>query len=269
MVIGFALLLIGFLSGAYGIIVGAGGGFVFVPALLILLQLSPEVAAGTGLVVVFINSVSGVFGYVRQKRIDYKLGIVLAIGATPGTFLGVWLTQISSSQAFYWIFASVLITLGIFLIVKKTPGEKRREKLESAQNETAATFDEEVAPVMEIDNKTLVYLLMVGIVLGVASSFFGIGGGWLLVPILIYLFRVLPHFATATSIFSLCLYSAVGVMIHIFQGNIDWTATIWGGIGVLMGAQLGVYLSNKFSGKRIIQMLAIILIGVGIKLFFN
>lgn len=267
MVMGIILLLIGFFAGAYGIMVGAGGGFVFVPAILILLHLSPEAAAGTGLVVVFINSISGVYGYVRQKRIDYKMGLWLALGATPGTFLGIWLTQISPGKYFNGIFAVVLIALGLFLILKKTPEEKTKRPAGESQNEIAVTLERK-APDLVSGRKMMINLLLVGLLLGVVSSFFGIGGGWLLVPILVYLFRINPHYATAISIFSLCLYSALGVIIHIFQGNIDWVAAIWGGIGILFGAQLGVYLSSKVSGRRIIQMLAVILIAVGVKLFF-
>jgi len=261
---GMILLFIGFIAGAYGIMVGAGGGFIFVPALLILLHLPPEAAAGTGLVVVFINSVSGIYGYIRQKRVDYKMGLWLALGATPGTFLGIWLTKLSSPQSFNLIFAVMLVALGIFLIIKKTPQEKAAAK--NSRNEIAATIDRTKSPDMVHSKKMIASLVSVGILLGIVSSFFGIGGGWLLVPILIYLFRVHPHYATAVSIFSLCLYSTIGVIIHIFQGNIDWAAAIWGSIGIFFGAQLGVYISNKISGKRIIQLLAVILIGAGLKL---
>ncbi|MGV3487152.1 MAG: sulfite exporter TauE/SafE family protein [Tuberibacillus sp.] len=261
---GIILLLIGFVAGAYGIMVGAGGGFIFVPALLILLHLSPEVASGTGLVVVFINSISGLYGYIRQKRIDYKMGLLLALGATPGTILGIWLTKIASAQSFNLIFAIMLVALGIFLILKKSPHEKASSN--ESKNEIAMAMDKRVSPDMVKSKQMAVLLVLVGVLLGIVSSFFGIGGGWLLVPILIYLFRVHPHYATAVSIFSLCLYSTIGVVIHIFQGNIDWAAAIWGSVGIFFGAQLGVFISNRISGKRIIQMLAVILIAVGLKL---
>lgn len=263
MATGLLLLGIGLASGAYGIMVGAGGGFIFVPALLILLHLSPEVAAGTGLIVVFVNAAAGLSGYIRQKRIDYKMGIILSIGAVPGTFFGIWGANVSSSQFFSQIFAIMLLALGIFLIIKKAPGEK-------PQTEEAATLDEGAVAYGDnrFGSKTRLIEFLIGILLGIVSGFFGIGGGFLVVPILIYIFRVAPHRASATSIFSLALYSLVGVGVHLYQGSIDWTAVLWGGVGVLIGAQLGVYLSKKISGKRIVQMLAIILIGVGVKLFF-
>lgn len=258
---GFLLLIIGLLAGGYGVIVGAGGGFVFVPALLILFNMSPQMAAGTGLAIVLLNSLSGTIGYVRQKRIDYKLGLILALGAAPGTFLGVQLSQTVSDGVFYVAFAVMLIALGLFLFIKNKPGGVAQ----GAQLETAAASEpsERVYPASQ---KSFIGLLLLGLVLGIISNFFGIGGGWLLVPILIYLFKVPPHQATATSLFSLSLYAAIGVGIQIFHQHIDWMAVLWGGIGVMLGAQLGVFIANKLPGKAILQMLSVLLIGVGINL---
>lgn len=105
--------------------------------------------------------------------------------------------------------------------------------------------------------------------MGILSSYLGIGGGWLLVPLLIYIFHVPTHQATATSIFSLCLYSSVGVISHLFYGHIEWMTIFWGGIGVTIGAQLGVLSSQKISGNVIMQMLSVLLIVIGFRMYFN
>lgn len=94
------LLALGLLSGAYGVMVGAGGGFVFVPALLLLLKLPPEIAAGTGLVVVFLNSISGSMNYIRQKRVHFSISWPIIFGSIPGTFIGTWLLGIISPDFF-------------------------------------------------------------------------------------------------------------------------------------------------------------------------
>lgn len=261
---GLTLLVIGFLAGTFGIIVGAGGGFLFVPALLIYLRLPPPVAAGTGLLVVFVNSLSGISGFVRQKRISYGLALRIVAGGIPGAFLGVWLAETVSSELFYKIFAALLVSLGVFLIVKQMPSS-RIEAVPSAANGSGNPAHAN----REGSDVPLPQLLFVGLLIGTISSYFGIGGGWLLVPILVYLFRIRPHIATATVIFSLSINSIVGGLIYIFHGNVDWIAVVWGGAGVIVGAQLGVYLSSRISGQRIIQLLALVLIGVGIKLFLT
>lgn len=249
---GIIILLIGLFSGAYGIMVGAGGGFILVPALLIIMKMPPEIAAGTGLVVVLINALSGVSGFIKQRRIDYGLIVFIIIGALPGSFVGVLLAQTLSVDLFYGAFASMLITLGLFLLWKNR-GEEQAATLETS---------------VQMTSQRKVSLILVGILMGIVSTFFGIGGGWLMVPILIYIYGLAPHRATATSIFALCLYSMIGVVIHIYNGNVDWSAALWGGAGALIGAQVGVYVSNRISGKLIIQFLSILLLVIGVKMFF-
>jgi uncharacterized protein len=255
MAIEYILFLIGLGSAAYGVMVGAGGGFIFVPALLILMDLPTDVAVGTGLTVVFLNALTGVLGYIRKKRIDYKLGMILATGALPGTFIGFLLARLSSSEFFFLIFAILLIGLGLFLLVKKPPRD-------SIENEVAASLEDYV----QTFSIKMLCMLMIGFMLGIVSSYFGIGGGWLLVPILIYGFHVSPHTAVATSLFSLCLYSSVGVGMQVFYEHISWSTVLWGGLGVISGGQIGVYLSNKVSGKVIVRMLSLLLMAIGIKL---
>src|SRR5699024_12573434 len=102
-----------------------------------------------------------------------------------------------------------------------------------------------------------VSLILVGIVMGVVSTFFSIGGGWLMVPILIYLYRVAPHRATATSLFALSLYSIIGVMLHVYNGHVDWSAAGWGGVGAWLGAQIGVFVSNSMHGEVLDHLLFI------------
>lgn len=254
MMVGTNVLLIfaiGLLAGAYGIIVGAGGGFILVPAFLIILNLHPAIAVGTGLVVVCINALSGGWSYIIQRRINYKLALYLIIGAIPGSYIGIVLTQYVSPNLFEKVFASMLFILGLFLFWK------------NGQEEQGATYNK-----IEVTTHIKWSIIIVGILMGIISSFFGIGGGWLLVPILIYIYRVSPHFATATSVFTLCVYSLVGSGLHIYAGNVDWQVVLWSGAGALIGAQIGVFISNKISGKLIIQLLSFLLIAIGIKMFF-
>ncbi|WP_100012995.1 sulfite exporter TauE/SafE family protein [Lentibacillus sediminis] len=251
---GILLLIIGIIAGGYGTIVGAGGGFIFVPALLLLMDMDPVIAAGSGLVIVLINSITGVVGYAKQKKIQYKTALTIGISALPGALLGVWLLQVYSSQYFYVIFASILTGLGAFLFYKNSPWEKTVPSA-ATQGETKAL------------NSSL--LIPLGLVMGVLSSYLGIGGGWLLVPILVYLFKVPTHQAAATSILSLCLYSTVGVISHLYYQNIDWITVFFGGAGVIIGANLGVMLSQRLPGKAVLQMLSVLLVVIGIRMYFQ
>jgi uncharacterized protein len=268
---GIQLLLIGIIAGGYGTIVGAGGGFIFVPALLLIFKMEPSIAAGTGLVIVLINSLSGVFGYARKKKINYRTGITIGIGALPGAVVGVWLLQVYSSSYFYVVFATILLFLGIFLFVKNSPFSKAMEKqkhvnyIKKTEDPSAVSLEEKT----KNPTPKTKWLLPLGFIMGILSSYLGIGGGWLLVPILIYFFGVSTHNATATSIFSLCLYSSIGVISQLYYSTIDWSAVFWGGLGVIIGAQFGVFLSQKIPGKVILQMLSVLLIVIGFRMYLN
>ncbi|MEH7384214.1 sulfite exporter TauE/SafE family protein [Bacillus sp. JJ1521] len=266
------LMVIGIFAGGYGAIVGAGGGFLFVPALLLLFHINPAIAAGTGLVIVLLNSLSGVVGYAKQKRIQYRTGIILGIGAFPGSFIGVWLLKLYSSTYFYIFFASVLVLLGFFLVIKNTNIVKKK----NAKNEVAATTSiadtSKGSPTPDHQahiRLQVKWLIPLGFFMGILSSYLGIGGGWLLVPILVYIFRVPTHIATATSIFSLCLYSSVGVVLQIMNENIDWTIVLFGGLGIIIGSQIGVFLSQRIPSRVIMQMLSYLLIIIGFRMYFH
>ncbi|MCG1027200.1 sulfite exporter TauE/SafE family protein [Virgibacillus halodenitrificans] len=251
---GLLLLIIGIIAGGYGTIVGAGGGFIFVPALLILLDMDPVIAAGSGLVIVLINSFTGVLGYAKQKKINYKIALTIGISALPGALLGVWLLQAYSSQYFYVIFATILVGLGIFLFSKNSPWEG---KLLSKKKQPERNAPKDA------------WFIPLGLVMGILSSYLGIGGGWLLVPILIYVFHVPTHRAAATSILSLCLYSLIGVLSQLYYSNIDWMTVVFGGTGVILGANIGVFLSQRIPGKVILQMLSVVLVIIGVRMYFQ
>ncbi|GGE34927.1 UPF0721 transmembrane protein [Pullulanibacillus camelliae] len=284
---GLLLLIIGIIAGGYGTIVGAGGGFIFVPALLLIFHMNPAVASGSGLVIVLINSLSGVMGYAKQKKINYKTGLIIGISALPGSLLGVWLLQSFSSQYFFVVFATILVALGLFLFSKNSPFARKAKTKQpvreiatasASYNQAASglegaeaiSYQNTVAPQPEKNTQLQdKWLIPLGFIMGILSSYLGIGGGWLLVPILIYLFKVSTHNATATSIFALCLYSLVGVISQLFYSSIDWSTVIWGGIGVIAGSQLGVILSQRIPGKVIMQMLSILLVIIGVRMYFS
>ncbi|MBS4211619.1 MULTISPECIES: sulfite exporter TauE/SafE family protein [Neobacillus] len=266
---GLLLLLVGIIAGGYGTIVGAGGGFIFVPVLLMVFQLKPAVAAGSGLVIVLINAISGVVGYARKGQINYWMGMTLAIGALPGSLIGFLLLQLYSSNFFYILFASILVCLGIFLMVKNTSVQlNRKQVLLEGERDGLSSRNAEFESV-DIPSVQSKWLLPLGFLMGILSSYLGIGGGWLLVPILIYLFHVSTHQATATSIFSLCIYSSAGVFLHFYYGSFDWFTIVWGGAGVTIGAQFGVIMAQKIPGKIVLQMLSVLLIIIGFRMYLN
>src|SRR5699024_5357383 len=197
-----------------------------------------------------INSMTGVFGYAKQKMINYKIAFTIGISALPGAIAGVWLLEMFSSQYFYVIFATILVALGLFLFQKNSPW---RKEMKTNDNAVRTAFSEG-------------WFIPLGFMMGVLSSYLGIGGGWLLVPILIYLFKIPTHQAAATSLLSLSLYSFVGVVSQFFYQNIDWMTILFGGAGVILGANVGVMVARKIPSKMVLQMLSVLLVIIGMRM---
>lgn len=249
------LILVSIFAGAYGTIIGAGGGFIFVPFLLILFGMDPKIAAGSGLVIVMVNSIIGTWGYSKQKIISFNKGIILGLSAIPGTFIGTWLLQNFYSDLFYIIFALLLTILGVFLWVKNLPFPNKKKA--------------NIPNISPNANKLFSYwFIPLGFFMGILSNYLGIGGGWLLVPILIYIFKIPPKEASSTSIFSLCIYTTIGAITQISIGNIDWLIVIIGSIGISVGAKIGLKIAEIIPEKLIMQLLSIVLIVMGIRMFF-
>src|SRR5215467_6886172 len=121
---GFAgLLIIGFIVGAVGTIIGSGGGFLLVPTLLLLDEhISPDAAAGISLAVVFFNASSGSLAYARMGRVDFRAGTIFAAAAIPGAIAGAYTTAHIPRHVFDAIFGFMLIAASIYLLT--TSGKK-------------------------------------------------------------------------------------------------------------------------------------------------
>lgn len=110
------LIIVGFVIGTLGTLIGAGGGFILVPIMLLAFpDLSPEVITAVSLAVVACNAASGSVAYIHSGRVDFKAGIIFAICTIPGSILGVYTTRIIPRDAFNILFGILLIALSVYL----------------------------------------------------------------------------------------------------------------------------------------------------------
>ncbi|WP_099716763.1 sulfite exporter TauE/SafE family protein, partial [Clostridium sp. LS] len=262
------LIPLGFIVGAFGTLIGAGGGFILVPILLLLYpDKSPDTITSISLAVVFFNALSGSFAYSRMKRIDYKSGLIFAIATIPGSILGSVITLYIQRRLFNGIFGVILVFVSIFLIVRT-----KKEKIENNLAVRNGYITRTVTDIEGIEH-TFSYNPIIGIIVsvfvGFMSSFLGIGGGIIHVPVLVNILNYPVHIATATSHFVLAVMSLSGTVVHIvdgvFQSSVMQTVAL--SIGVLFGAQLGAKLSKKIHGIAIIRSLAVALAIVGVRIF--
>jgi uncharacterized membrane protein YfcA len=241
------LLLIGFAVGAIGTLIGAGGGFLLVPVLLLLnSHFAADTVAGISLAVVFFNAASGTLAYARMRRIDYKAGIIFALAALPGAVLGAYTTSHIPRRVFDGSFGLLLVTAAVYLVA--TAGH-------STDGSHSGSY-----------NLWLGVVISAGV--GFLSSLLGIGGGIIHVPALTHALNFPVHTATATSHFVLSITALVATLIHLRNGalNGQLQTIAWLSIGAIAGAQAGAKLSNRVGGPWILRSLAIGLGLVGIRI---
>ncbi|MBN1295060.1 MAG: sulfite exporter TauE/SafE family protein [Candidatus Latescibacteria bacterium] len=261
------LIPMGFVLGTIGTLIGAGGGFILVPVLLLIYpNKSPESITSISLAVVFLNALSGSAAYARLRRIDYKSGFLLAIATVPGAVFGALTTDLIPRRTFNGIFGVLIIVLALYILFHR---DKKTEPLDVKKKAHTKIS------IVEKDGTkhTFSYDLRLGAALstlvGYASSLLGIGGGVIHVPILVRLLNFPVHIATATSHFILAIMALAGTIVHIAKGSFTGSSvyeTVLLGVGVLFGAQLGAWLSGRIRGDWIIRALALALSLVGIRI---
>jgi uncharacterized membrane protein YfcA len=253
------LIPLGFFAGGYGTLIGAGGGFVLAPALLLIYPgEAPETITSISLAVVFFNALSGTLVYARSKRIDFKLGAIFAVATMPGAVLGALTTNVISRDKFDLVFGLLLIAVAVFLALN--PGQKGIAQV------AQAGVDFPLAK--KWTARTLLAGVCLSTVFGFLSSFLGIGGGFLYVPALVYLLRFPIHIATATSLFVLTITAFTGSATHVAAGLFHHgiRRALGLSIGAILGAQIAARLSRHIRGDWIIRSLAVALGLVGLRL---
>lgn len=259
------LIPVGLLIGAFGTLIGAGGGFVLTPMLLLLYpRESPEVITSISLAVVFFNAFSGSVAYARMGRIDYQSGLVFSLATIPGAVLGALTIAFIPRHTFDVIFGLCMILTAVFLLSRQ-----------GTRHDGQGTISHGVTRrLREADGTchTFSYNRKVGVGLSMAvgyiSSLLGIGGGIIHVPALVHILHFPIHIATATSHFTLSVMALTGTLVHLVTGAFHHGGqrTLALALGVVCGAQLGARFSRHIQGQWIMRALGIALGLVGLRI---
>lgn len=259
------LALLGGALGAFGTLIGAGGGFLLMPILLIVYPHdNPDVLASISLAVVCLNATSGSFAYARMRRIDYKSGALFAAATIPGGVLGALTTGLIPRATFDIMLGVVVLTASAYLLINPVrrvgAGHRWPNGWQRVVVDASGTRHEYRYP--------RALGVAISLVVGFVSSVLGIGGGIIHVPVLSAVLDFPVHIATATSHFTLAFMSAAGTVVHTIKGTMDpgLARTLALAVGVVPGAQLGARLSKRIHGVAIIRALAAALALVGIRL---
>ena len=265
------LVALGMLVGCYGTLIGAGGGFVLMPVLLLLYpHQSASLLTCISLAVVFFNALSGSEAYALLKRIDYRSGLMFSAATIPGAILGALHTSYVPRRLFDLIFGVLLLAAAAFLAWQPNKDKINQKLFGIGRHHVARKLVDAHGITYEYDVNWPLGMA-ISIVVGYVSSFLGIGGGIIHVPALSYFLNFPIHIATATSHFILAIMALTGTVVHILTGTFAHGVhrTIVLAIGVVLGAQIGARLSDKIRGRWIIRALAMALGIVGLRILFT
>lgn len=250
------LFLIGVTSAIIGSLIGLGGGVIIVPALMYLspylfdLQLTTAEVVGTSLVVLIFTALSSTLTFARQKRIDYKSGMLFFITSGPGAIVGAMLTGYFESGWFQLSFG-----IFMFLMTGLIWLRDRMQPLNIDWKVRKSFID--VAGTEHTYGYSTLPALVLGFAVGIVSGLFGIGGGALFVPVLLLLFRFPPHVATATSMFVILLSSVLGSFTKVFLGEVHFMSILALAPGSIVGGWLGAKIAGRLGSKKLVLIIFI------------
>lgn len=240
-VLGFAIgILTGFL--------GVGGGSIIMPSLL-LLGISTNIAVGTSLATVTLGVSLATFRHSKMKNIDFRLGIILAVGALIGMFFGIALVELLKSLKSLDFVVNLIYTIMLYIITLFSS----RESILSIKRKYA-NLKPRNRGVGRMCTSTLYKPLVIGILVGVLCGFLGIGGGILYIPLLTYVLGIPTLTAIGTSLLTVLISGIPGTIGHLIYGNVDLMIALLLFIGMSLGTQIGVT-STKYVRPAYIRLM--------------
>jgi uncharacterized protein len=269
-------LAVGFISGMFGI----GGGFLMTP-LLIFIGVSPAVAVATVSTHIAASSMSGAVSYWRRRAIDLALALMLLVGGIVGTQGGVWL--------FTWLrtVGQLDITIGIAYVVLLTSVggmmvadgaramlRQRQGKPVPLRHSGSHTWIHGLPLKMRFKQSRIyvsaIPVVVIGWIMGFAGAILGIGGGFLLVPMLIYLLRVPTNVVIGTSMVLTLVTMASATVLHAVTNHlVDAVLALILMVGGVIGAQFGARAGQKMRSERLRLLLGALVLAVGLRFAFD
>jgi uncharacterized protein len=240
------LIPLGFAAGFLGSMIGLGGGIIVVP-ILTFLGFPPTVAASNSLFAALSNATASTISYSKQKRIKYSLGLKLGLLSIPGTILGAIISTDVAPNIFKILFGFVLIASAAYIFLRK--------KIETQEK--------------IISKQMIVFVIGASFFAGIISSFFGIGGGIIFVPLMVVGMGMAMKKAAPTSQMILLFASLSGIIVHSLLGHPDFLQAGLLAIGSFVGGLVGARLSIDIKERYLQILVSIVILIAATKLFFD
>lgn len=267
---------VGFLSGLFGV----GGGFLITP-LLIFYNIPPAIAVGTGANQVIASSVTGALSHLKRRTLDIKLGILLSIGGLVGALLGIELFSLLRRIGQLDLIISLLYVVllggvGILMAIESWRTMRRARTgtqapiRRSGQHNWIHRLPLKMRFRASMIYVSIIPVLGIGLIIGLLSSIMGVGGGFIMVPALIYFLKVPTNVVVGTSLFQITFVSAfTTIMQAITNQSVDIVLAFLLMLGGVVGAQYGTRTGRKLKAEQLRMLLALLVLAVALRLAFQ
>jgi uncharacterized membrane protein YfcA len=264
---------VGFLSGMFGV----GGGFLITP-LLIFYNIPPVVAVATGANQVVASSISGAITHFRRGTLDVKLGSVLLAGGLAGATVGIWIFSLLRRLGQLDLIISLMYvlflgTVGGLMLLESVRAMRRASKnIAPAARRPGHHHWVHRLPLKMRFKKSKIFLSVIPIValgfgIGILTSVMGVGGGFIMVPAMIYLLRIPTNVVVGTSLFQIIFVTAYTTVVQAATNfSVDIVLAFILMIAGVIGAQYGVRVGQKLRGEQLRALLGLLVLAVGLRL---
>lgn len=265
--------LVGFLSGMFGV----GGGFLMTP-LLIFLGVPPPVAVATGANLITASSVSGALAHFQRGGVDLKMGWILILGGAIGSFFGAevfsFLKRLGQLDlAVSLIYVVFLGGIGSLMLIESLGALRRRRAGAPPRRRRRRHVGWRYAlPLKMRFRKSRLYIsallpMGVGVLVGFLAAIMGVGGGFIMIPAMIYLIGMPTNVVVGTSLFQIIFVTAITTVLHaVHTQSVDILLSLVLLVGAVVGAQWGARFATRLQGAELRALLALLVIAVGIKM---
>ena len=267
---------VGFLSGMFGV----GGGFLMTP-LLIFYGIPPAVAVATEANQIVASSASGALAHWRRRSVDVPLGLVLLAGGLVGSVCGVVIFRIMRDIGHLDVLISLLYVTflgaigGLMLIESLRAIQlRRRGRPVPARRPGQHTWIHGLPLKMRFKRSRLyvsaIPVLGIGALVGLLAAIMGVGGGFIMVPAMIYLLRVPTNVVIGTSLFQIVFVTAFTTILHATTNyTVDVVLAMLLMVGGVIGAQFGAFAGQRLRGEQLRGLLALLVLAVCARLLFD
>lgn len=264
--------IVGFLSGMFGV----GGGFLITP-LLFFIGVPPAVAVATGANQVVASSISGVLAQMKRKSVDFRMGTVLLVGGFAGSALGIWVFALMTARGQVDLFVQLSYVVFLGLIGAMMLQESLRALMRSRRPGAPVRRAHVHSWVHGLPLKmkfrasglyiSVIPPALIGAFVGFLAAIMGVGGGFILVPAMIYLLGMPTKVVIGTSLFQIVFVAGFTTVMHsVTSQSVDMLLALMLILGGVIGAQIGARVGVRLKAEQLRVLLSLLVLAVAVRI---